>query len=267
VAHAQHLLFVQMAAKHLADDFSQKRILEIGSYNVNGSIRPFFQGSTYVGVDIIAGPDVDVVCSGEKVSDPDNTYDLTVSCECFEHNPKWCETFMNMHRMTKAGGIVHFTCATTGRLEHGTRRTLPTSSPGNQEVGWNYYRNLTEVDFRSRLALAELFQEYIFVTNAASQDLYFIGRKQGEGDSFRLNTKALAADYRIAAANLQAQLDAQSPYPRVFRWISRALFSPLKVIEWMPDKQYQNMALGYIKTMNVIRRPVQRTYARLLGHR
>ncbi len=265
MAHAQHLLFVQAAAKHLADDFSRKLILEIGSYNVNGTIRPFFQGSTYVGVDIIAGPDVDVVCPGEKVADPDETYDLAVSCECFEHNPKWCETFLNMHRMTKAGGIVLFTCATTGRLEHGTRRTLPTSSPGNQEVGWNYYRNLTERDFRSRLELADLFNEYIFVINYASQDLYFIGRKQGDGGSLRLNTKQLATDYRIAAANLQAQLDAQSPYPPLLRWISRAAFSPLKLAEWLPDKQYQNLALAYIKTMSTIRRPVQRAYARLVG--
>ena len=267
MAHAQHLQFVQMAAKHLADDFSKIRILEIGSYNVNGSIRPFFPRSTYLGVDIIAGPDVDVVCPGEEVADLDETYDLTVSCECFEHNPKWCETFLNMHRMTKAGGIVLFTCATTGRLEHGTKRTLPTSSPGNQEVGWNYYRNLTARDFRSRLQFGDLFNEYAFVTNTASQDLYFIGRKQGHKGPLRLNTKRFAADYRIAAKALQQHLEAQSPYPQVLRLISRAAFSPLKIAEWLPDEQYQNIALAYIKTISAIRRPVQRTYSRLSGNR
>lgn len=265
MAHAQHLQFVQMAAKHLADDFSQLSILEIGSYNVNGSIRPFFPGSAYVGVDIIAGPDVDVVCPGEDIEDPDDTYDLTVSCECFEHNPKWLETFVNMHRMTKPGGVVLFTCATTGRLEHGTKRTLPTSSPGNQEVGWNYYRNLTERDFRSHLPFAELFNEYVFVTNTASQDLYFIGRKHGDGDSLRLNTKSLVSDYRAAARHLQAQLDAQSPYPPALRWISRVAFSPLKLAAWLPDKHYQDVALSYIKTMSAIRRPVQKAYGKLSG--
>ncbi|MEO7251905.1 MAG: hypothetical protein ABIW30_04775, partial [Arenimonas sp.] len=79
MAHPQQLQFIETAVRHLADDFSQKRILEIGSYNVNGSIRQFFQGSTYVGVDLTEGPDVDVVCEGDKVADPDETYDLTVS--------------------------------------------------------------------------------------------------------------------------------------------------------------------------------------------
>ncbi|MGH9560189.1 MAG: class I SAM-dependent methyltransferase [Terracidiphilus sp.] len=267
MAHAQHLQFVQMAAKHLADDFLNIRILEIGSYNVNGSIRPFFSGGTYVGIDIIAGPDVDVVCPGETFADPDETYDLTLSCECFEHNPKWYETFLNMYRMTKPGGIVLFTCATTGRLEHGTKRTLPTSSPGNQEVGWNYYRNLKQRDFTSRLAFADLFKEYTFLTNAASQDLYFIGRKHGAGHSLRLNMRSLVADYSIAAKALQAELDAQSPYPQALRWISRAAFSPLKVAEWFPDRQYQNIALVYIKAMSTLRRPVQRAYTRILGKR
>jgi SAM-dependent methyltransferase len=260
MAHPQQLQFVQVAAQHMADDFSGKRILEIGSYNVNGSIRPFFPGSTYVGADIIPGPDVDVVCPGEKLAESDETYDLTVSCECFEHNPQWRETFLNMYRMTKPGGVVVFTCATTGRLEHGTRRTLPGSSPGNQDVGWDYYKNLTARDFRSRIRFDELFREHFFTKNAASQDLYFIGRKCGGGNIFRFDAKQLATKYAVEAKQLQAQLDAQSPYPAPLRWISRAIFSPLKTVEWLPDKQYQNVALTYIKSINVIRRPVQKLY-------
>ncbi len=50
------------------------------------------------------GPGVDVVSSGHALDFPDETFDVTLSCECFEHNPYWLETFRNMHRMTKAGG-------------------------------------------------------------------------------------------------------------------------------------------------------------------
>jgi SAM-dependent methyltransferase len=260
MAHAQHLQFVQIAAQHLADDFTQKRILEIGSYNVNGSIRPFFQGSTYVGVDIIPGPDVDVVCPGEKFADPDETFDMTVSCECFEHNPQWRETFLNMYRMTKPGGVIIFTCATTGRLEHGTTRTLPDSSPGNVSVGWDYYNNLKERDFTSRMRFDDLFKDYFFTKNAAAQDLYFIGLKNGRDSIFRFGGKEFAAEYHREAAALQAQLDAQSPYPAMLRLMSKIVLSPLRVAECLPDRQYQNFALAYIKTFNVMRRPVQRLY-------
>lgn len=260
MAHAQHLQFVQMATQHLADDFTQKRILEIGSYNVNGSIRPFFKGSTYVGVDIIPGPDVDIVCPGEKFADPDETYDLTVSCECFAHNPQWRETFLNMCRMTKPGGVVVFTCATTGRLEHGTTRTLPGSSPGNVSLGWDYYHNLKESDFTSRIGFDALFKDYFFIKNAAAQDLYFIGVKHGSNSIFRFDGKKLAAEYHREAAQLQAQLDAQSPYPTTLRLISKLVLSPLKAAECLPDRLYQNFALAYIKMFNVIRGPAQRLY-------
>lgn len=260
MAHAQHLQFVQLAAQHLADDFTQKRILEIGSYNVNGSIRPFFQGGTYIGVDIIPGPDVDVVSPGEKLTDPDETYDLTVSCECFEHNPQWRETLLNMYRMTKPGGVVLFTCATTGRLEHGTTRTLPGSSPGNLSLGWHYYKNLKERDFTSCIQFDDLFKDYFFIRNTAAQDLYFIGLKRGGDNIFRFSGKELAAEYHREATLLQAQLDAQSPYPMMLRLISKALLSPLKVAECLPDRQYQNFALAYITTFNFIRRPAQRLF-------
>jgi SAM-dependent methyltransferase len=262
MAHAQHLQFVEITAGHLADDFSRKCILEIGSYNVNGSIRPYFAGSTYTGVDLIPGPDVDVVCEGEKLADPDESYDLAVSCECFEHNPQWLETFLNMYRMTKAGGIVIFTCATTGRLEHGTIRTLPESSPGTLTVGWNYYRNLKERDFTSRIEFEKLFTECFFVTNKSSQDLYFIGCKRGGKSIFRFDPKSLASEYYVKARKLQAHLDAQSPYPAILRILSKASLSPLKVAQYLPDPQYQNVALAYIKAFSSVRRPVQQLYRR-----
>jgi hypothetical protein len=74
-----------------------------------------------------------------------------VSTECFEHNPFYLETLVNMIRLTRKGGAVLFTCASRGRGEHGTARTSPDASPGTQTRGWNYYRNLVESDFTSKV--------------------------------------------------------------------------------------------------------------------
>jgi SAM-dependent methyltransferase len=104
MAHVQQLQFVKSVTRSLTDDYSQKNIIEIGSYDVNGSVRQFFKNSSYIGVDLIAGVGVDIVCEGDKVDHPDNIYDVAISCECFEHNPNWLETFENMHRITKEGG-------------------------------------------------------------------------------------------------------------------------------------------------------------------
>jgi hypothetical protein len=46
-------------------DIEGKRVLELGSYIVNGSLRDIilkFGPKEYIGVDIVPGPGVDVVC-------------------------------------------------------------------------------------------------------------------------------------------------------------------------------------------------------------
>ena len=179
MAHFQQLRFVEIASSLLTRSWQGLAVLEIGSHNVNGSVRPFFAGSDYVGVDLSEGKDVDVVASGHEVAFPDGTFDLTICCECFEHNPQWLQTFTNMYRMTKAGGVVLVTCASRGRREHGTARSSPEESPGTAAVGWNYYRNLNRPDFERRLDLGEMFGVHAFFGNRVSKDLYFVGKKKG----------------------------------------------------------------------------------------
>jgi hypothetical protein len=71
-----------------------------------------------------------------------------------------------------ASGLVFFSCATTGRKEHGTRRTSPQDAP----FCGDYYRNLTEEDVRREIDLS-VFKRYEFSTNSDCHDLYFWGIK------------------------------------------------------------------------------------------
>lgn len=154
-------------------------MLEIGSYDVNGTVRRLFASAgEYVGIDLTAGPGVDRVMFGHEVDGPDGSFDIAFSGECFEHDSRWRETFTNMVRLTRPGGLVTFTCASTGRPEHGTTRTDPAMSPGTQAVGSDYYQNLAESDFVS-LPLDEWFSEHRFWYLATSLDLYFAGVRKG----------------------------------------------------------------------------------------
>ncbi len=153
MAHQQQLKFVSLVEKYLLRDNENNKILEIGSHDVNGSLRQLFSSSEYTGIDLSPGIGVDVVASGHEVGFQDDSFDMTISCECFEHNPYWVETFNNMYRMTKKTGLLVVTCASRGRFEHGTTRTTPNHSPGTKDVGWNYYRNLNEKDFESSFKL------------------------------------------------------------------------------------------------------------------
>ena len=178
MAHQQQFDYIQKLKTKFPTQFFNKKVLEVGSLDINGSIRIFFTECDYLGIDVGAGPGVDLVCEGQKLDHPNETYDTVGSCECFEHNPYWVETFNNMYRMTKPNGLVFMSCATTGRAEHGTTRTSPQDSPLTTVKGWEYYKNLTEQDFRKNFDMNSMFSEYEFVVGSPHQDLYFYGIKR-----------------------------------------------------------------------------------------
>lgn len=174
MAHAEQREFFERVKAKYPKAFTGVDVLEVGSLNINGTVRDFFQAKKYVGVDVAEGDCVDLVCQGQDLDFKENTFTTAVSAECFEHNPFWAETFLNMHRM--ASKFVIFTCATDGRPEHGTTRTDRGSSPFT--ASWDYYRNLNQKDFEATFNLDAMFKEYFFETNEASHDIYFLGVKR-----------------------------------------------------------------------------------------
>jgi SAM-dependent methyltransferase len=179
MAHHQQFEFIDAVKTELPAFFRGRRVLEVGSLDINGSIRSAFEACDYTGADLAPGPGVDIACPGQMLAFPSQHFDVSLSCECFEHNPYWVETWANMLRMTRPGGLLLMSCATTGRREHGTTRSAPESSPFTIEHGWNYYRNLTQADFESRFELRRWFSDHEFVVSAESFDLYFVGILKG----------------------------------------------------------------------------------------
>jgi hypothetical protein len=91
--------------------------------------------------------------------------------------------------MLKPGGLFLFTCASTGRPEHGTLRTTKNDSYGT--IGRisdmeNYYKNLIIQDVDNALNISNNFDYYASYYNSASKDLYFLGIKKCS-DSIKYN--------------------------------------------------------------------------------
>ena len=61
------------------------RVLEVGAYNVNGSVRELFNRTDYFGIDLRDGPGVDAVVDICDDLEPTPTYDVVVSTEMLEH--------------------------------------------------------------------------------------------------------------------------------------------------------------------------------------
>lgn len=201
MSHDQQRAFFATVRRHLPEYFSDSKVIEIGSLDINGSCRQFFERADYCGVDLSSGPGVDKVMAGQMVDFPSGHFDVSLSADCFEHNPYWLETFVNMARMTRGGGLVLMTCATTGRGEHGTTRSSPESSPFTVAQDWDYYRNLTETDFLNRIALENWFQSWRFFIDHTHYDLYFVGIRGNEArtgipDTLIADLSAQTSPYR-----------------------------------------------------------------------
>lgn len=178
MAHPQQRTYLRNLRMKFPNAFNTNSVLEVGSLNINGTVRDFFVAQSYVGIDVGPGKDVDIVCEGQNYKAPEASYDTIISCECFEHNPYWVETFQNMHFLCKSNGFIIMTCATEGRKEHGTTRSHPGDSPLTISNGWDYYRNLTEKDFRSKFDIESMFSEHQFLVEHSNHDLYFWGIKR-----------------------------------------------------------------------------------------
>lgn len=156
MAHQDQFEFIGITRDNFPDFFRGTRVLEVGSLDINGSIRRHFDACDYVGIDVGPGPGVDLVVAGQHYAAPTDSFDVVVSCECMEHNPAWRETTANMIRVLRPGGLFLLTCAAPGRPEHGTIRTETYSSPLTAALGQTYYGNLHRRDFEA----AGLLQQF-----------------------------------------------------------------------------------------------------------
>ena len=171
MSHQSQLDFVGGVKAYFPEFFLGGRVLEVGSLNINGSVRDFFVNSEeYVGCDLGEGRGVDIVCAGHELPYVDGYFDIAISCECFEHDKNWRKTFSKMVDLVKVGGLVIFSCATTGRQEHGTTRTSPADAPFTND----YYMNLEAGHFG---LLVKRFSQHEFSEKQSPRDLYFWGIK------------------------------------------------------------------------------------------
>lgn len=105
-----------------AEDVAGKRVLEVGSYNVNGSVREYLeslQPREYLGVDVTEGPGVDRVVNAESLTESIQPgFDIVISTEMLEHVENWAVCLAQLAEMTKAGGLLVLTTRSPGFPYH-----------------------------------------------------------------------------------------------------------------------------------------------------
>jgi SAM-dependent methyltransferase len=160
--------------------FAHKRVLDCGSLDINGNNRELFTACDYTGLDVGPGKGVDVICPTHEFDAALESFDVVLSTECFEHDMHYIESLRKIASLLRPSGLFFFSCASTGRAEHGTTRSLPQDSPLTVSMPeWsNYYKNLIEEDIRDAIDVDAIFSTYAFDYNPMACDLYFWGVKR-----------------------------------------------------------------------------------------
>lgn len=182
IMHPEAQAFTVFVKQIFFDYFINKRVLDVGSGDINGNNQFLFENCEYNGNDVVNAKNVTIVSKTKDLPFADESFDTIISTECFEHDPEYKDSFIKIYNLLKPDGLFCFTCASTGRREHGTRRTSPSDSYGtigNLEDMSDYYKNLTEIDLNEVLPLNNLFSAWDTYYNSGSKDLYFVGIKKG----------------------------------------------------------------------------------------
>lgn len=118
--HQSVMDYVTQWAGQLSLNQPGMRVLEVGSYDVNGSVRPLFNQTDYTGIDVEEGPGVDLVLSSHKLAvqyEP-NVFDAVACCEMLEHDLNPWHTVAMIRYVLNVGGYVIATARGNGFGHH-----------------------------------------------------------------------------------------------------------------------------------------------------
>ena len=110
-------------------------VLDVGGADVNGSYRDLFPAWGYVTLD---HRDSDICVDGYEWPEI-GPYDVVISGQCLEHDPRFWLTLQNMTRVLKPGGLLCLIVPSQGHI-HGDEnmddcyRFLPDAMPAFAEL-------------------------------------------------------------------------------------------------------------------------------------
>lgn len=165
--HAEAFAFVQWA---VTEYHARGPVIELGSRDINGTVRGLFArcAPPYVGLDLVAGPGVDLVADAATFV-PAAKVGTVVCCEVLEHTPDAAVILHQIaHHMIADDGLVIVTCATTGRAPHSAHDGGPLR-PGE------FYLNCPLSVFRIWAEAAGLSATHLVTTPRG--DLFYVGSK------------------------------------------------------------------------------------------
>ncbi len=96
-----------------------KHVLEVGSLDVNGSIRNLFDPNHFIGIDFREGPGVDFVMNAHDLRHwRAGSFELVITTEMLEHDDEFWTSMSEMGRVLMPGGHLILTTRGNGFKLH-----------------------------------------------------------------------------------------------------------------------------------------------------
>ena len=158
---------------------SDYTVVEIGSQNVNGSLRELFDNRfKYIGVDFVEGNGVDVVLGDPyKFPFPDNYADCIVCSSVLEHSEFFWVVFLEIMRILKPNGVFYMNAPSNGtfhRYPVDCWRFYPDS--GRALANWANHNGMSVILLESYTSLQQQdpFNDFVavFLKDGAFLDQY-----------------------------------------------------------------------------------------------
>lgn len=170
--HPECFEFVKEVKDRFPRYFEDMRVLEIGSRDINGSVRSLFSRCDYVGLDFAAGPGVDIVSLAHEYDpgglDPGGLFDVCLSVNTLEHDPYARLTADRMIKSLHTGGLLIVQAPSEEWPEHGTLTARGVEYGPDPE----FYRPVTPATLRA------LFPPALFCQARYTQSWRLDGRSE-----------------------------------------------------------------------------------------
>lgn len=115
--HYNNTLWLKDLKEKYPKNFKKCRVLEIGSYNVNGTARDYFENCDYTGIDKEEGNGVDIVCNAQQTNFT-KKFDTLLILSVFEHDLEWKKTLKHNLQWLKEDGMCFVCFGAEGNKPH-----------------------------------------------------------------------------------------------------------------------------------------------------
>lgn len=164
--HAEARAFVSRAVAHHGPFAT---VVELGALDINGGVRDLFGDADYLGLDLVAGPGVDVVADAADWRPPRSAA-AVVCCEVLEHTPQGEDIVTSAYHALAPGGVLILTAACAPRQAHSA---IDGGAPRQGE----FYRNVVPAVLEGWLW--RHFDEVGLEVDRERGDVYALARKEG----------------------------------------------------------------------------------------